>query len=74
MLVSLLGLAVDYELFIVSRMREVYAHTGNPSTAVIEGIGRTGRHYLLGDARAAVYTVCRFGKTACVGSGSRRAA
>jgi RND superfamily putative drug exporter len=39
----LFGLAIDYEVFILGRMREVYDHTGDTSTAVIEGIGRTGR-------------------------------
>ena len=39
----LFGLAIDYEVFILSRMRETYDHTGDTSTAVIEGIGRTGR-------------------------------
>jgi RND superfamily putative drug exporter len=39
----LFGLAIDYEVFILSRMREAYDLTGNTSTAVIEGIGRTGR-------------------------------
>ncbi len=39
----LFGLAIDYEVFILSRMREAYDQTGETSTAVIEGIGRTGR-------------------------------
>jgi RND superfamily putative drug exporter len=39
----LFGLAIDYEVFILSRMREAYDETGDTSTAVIEGIGRTGR-------------------------------
>jgi RND superfamily putative drug exporter len=39
----LFGLAIDYEVFILSRIREAYDQTGNTSTAVIEGIGRTGR-------------------------------
>jgi RND superfamily putative drug exporter len=39
----LFGLAIDYEVFILSRMREAYDETGNTSTAVVEGIGRTGR-------------------------------
>jgi RND superfamily putative drug exporter len=43
MFAFLFGLAIDYEVFILSRMREVYDHTGDTSTAVIEGIGRTGR-------------------------------
>jgi len=43
MFAFLFGLAIDYEVFILSRMRETYDHTGDTSTAVIEGIGRTGR-------------------------------
>jgi RND superfamily putative drug exporter len=43
MFAFLFGLAIDYEVFILSRMREVYDQTGDTSTAVIEGIGRTGR-------------------------------
>jgi putative drug exporter of the RND superfamily len=39
----LFGLAIDYEVFILSRMRETYDQTGDTSTAVIDGIGRTGR-------------------------------
>src|SRR6266498_4075620 len=39
----LFGLSMDYEVFILSRIREEYDHTGNTSTAVIIGLGRTGR-------------------------------
>jgi RND superfamily putative drug exporter len=39
----LFGLSMDYEVFILSRMREEYDRTGSTDTAVIEGIGRTGR-------------------------------
>jgi RND superfamily putative drug exporter len=39
----LFGLAIDYEVFILTRMREAYDKTRDTSTAVIEGIGRTGR-------------------------------
>ena len=39
----LFGLSMDYEVFILSRMREEYERTGDTSTAVIEGLGRTGR-------------------------------
>jgi putative drug exporter of the RND superfamily len=39
----LFGLSMDYEVFILSRMREEYDRTGSTSTAVIRGIGRTGR-------------------------------
>ena len=39
----LFGLSMDYEVFILSRMREEYDRTGSTDVAVIEGIGRTGR-------------------------------
>jgi RND superfamily putative drug exporter len=39
----LFGLAIDYEVFILARIREAYDQTRDTSTAVIEGIGRTGR-------------------------------
>ena len=39
----LFGLSMDYEVFILSRMREEYDRTGSTSAAVITGIGRTGR-------------------------------
>jgi putative drug exporter of the RND superfamily len=39
----LFGLSMDYQVFIISRMREVYDRTGSTESAVVEGIGRTGR-------------------------------
>jgi RND superfamily putative drug exporter len=39
----LFGLSMDYEVFILARMREEYDRTGSTETAVIAGIGRTGR-------------------------------
>ncbi len=39
----LFGLSMDYEVFILSRMREEYDRTGSTSAAVIGGIGHTGR-------------------------------
>ena len=39
----LFGLSMDYEVFILSRMREEYDRTGSTDTAVVRGIGRTGR-------------------------------
>ena len=39
----LFGLSMDYQVFIISRMREAYDRTGSTQTAVVEGIGRTGR-------------------------------
>jgi RND superfamily putative drug exporter len=39
----LFGLSMDYEVFILARMREEYDRTGDTNMAVITGIGRTGR-------------------------------
>jgi RND superfamily putative drug exporter len=39
----LFGLSMDYEVFILSRMREEYDRTGSTDAAVVQGIGRTGR-------------------------------
>jgi RND superfamily putative drug exporter len=39
----LFGLSMDYEVFILSRIREEYTRKGTTDAAVIEGIGRTGR-------------------------------
>ncbi|MDX6702135.1 MAG: hypothetical protein QOF26_2361 [Baekduia sp.] len=39
----LFGLSMDYEVFILARMREEYDATGDTDTAVVRGIGRTGR-------------------------------
>jgi RND superfamily putative drug exporter len=39
----LFGLSMDYEVFILSRVREEYDRTGSTNTAVVTGIGRTGR-------------------------------
>ena len=39
----LFGLSMDYEVFILSRIREAYDATGDPRHAVTEGLGRTGR-------------------------------
>jgi putative drug exporter of the RND superfamily len=39
----LFGISMDYQVFIISRMREAYDRTGSTEAAVIEGIGRTGR-------------------------------
>jgi putative drug exporter of the RND superfamily len=39
----LFGLSMDYEVFILSRIREAYDRTGSARSAVIEGLGRTGR-------------------------------
>ncbi len=39
----LFGLSMDYEVFILARMRETHDATGDTRTAVVQGIGRTGR-------------------------------
>jgi uncharacterized membrane protein YdfJ with MMPL/SSD domain len=39
----LFGLAMDYEVFLVSRMRESYVHTGNAREAIVTGYGHSGR-------------------------------
>ena len=39
----LFGVSMDYQVFIISRMREAYDRTGDTDAAVIEGVGRTGR-------------------------------
>ncbi|MGA8724084.1 MAG: MMPL family transporter [Acidimicrobiales bacterium] len=39
----LFGLSMDYEVFILTRVREEYDRTGDTNTAVTEGLGRTGR-------------------------------
>jgi RND superfamily putative drug exporter len=39
----LFGLSMDYEVFILTRMREEYDRTGSTEAAVVEGLGRTGR-------------------------------
>jgi putative drug exporter of the RND superfamily len=39
----LFGLSMDYEVFILARMREEYDSTHVTDTAVVRGIGRTGR-------------------------------
>ncbi|MGQ0625832.1 MAG: MMPL family transporter [Sporichthyaceae bacterium] len=40
--VVLFGLSMDYEVFLVSRMREEYLRTGNNTEAVAAGLARTG--------------------------------
>ena len=39
----LFGLSMDYEVFILARMREDYDATGSTDRAVIQGMARTGR-------------------------------
>jgi RND superfamily putative drug exporter len=39
----LFGLSMDYEVFILSRVREEYDASGSARSAVVNGLGRTGR-------------------------------
>jgi putative drug exporter of the RND superfamily len=39
----LYGLSMDYEVFIVTRIREERDRTGSTTTGVVQGLGRTGR-------------------------------
>jgi len=39
----LFGLSMDYEVFILTRMREAYDRNGSTDGAIVEGIGKTGR-------------------------------
>jgi uncharacterized membrane protein YdfJ with MMPL/SSD domain len=39
----LFGLAMDYEVFLVSRMREAYVHSGDARQSIITGFGQSGR-------------------------------
>ncbi|MES5820795.1 MMPL family transporter [Streptomyces sp. RG80] len=37
------GLAMDYEVFLVTRMREAYVHGASPSEAIVNGFRHSGR-------------------------------
>ena len=39
----LYGLSMDYEVFLLARMREEYDATGSTDTAIVQGLGRVGR-------------------------------
>jgi RND superfamily putative drug exporter len=43
MIAILFGLAMDYEVFLVSRMREEYVHTGRARDATINGFAASAR-------------------------------
>ena len=43
MFAVLFGLSMDYEVFLVSRMREAWLRTGNNHRAILEGLAGTGR-------------------------------
>ena len=50
MFAILFGLSMDYEVFLLSRVREEYLRTGDNTRAVIEGIAGTGRVITVGRA------------------------
>ncbi|MEU7137018.1 MMPL family transporter [Streptomyces sp. NPDC046261] len=50
------GLALDYEIFLLSRVREHYGLTGDNRRAVVEGVARTGRLVTTGALAVAVVT------------------
>jgi RND superfamily putative drug exporter len=37
------GLSMDYEVFLISRIKEEYDHTGDNTGAVVAGLEKTGR-------------------------------
>jgi RND superfamily putative drug exporter len=39
----LFGLAMDYEVFLVSRMREAFVHTGNARRSIVDGYAQSAR-------------------------------
>jgi putative drug exporter of the RND superfamily len=39
----LYGLSMDYEVFLLARMREEYDGTGSTAAAIVQGLGRVGR-------------------------------
>jgi RND superfamily putative drug exporter len=43
MIAILFGLAMDYEVFLVSRMREAYVHGADPTTAVRDGFAASAK-------------------------------
>jgi RND superfamily putative drug exporter len=43
MFAVLFGLSMDYEVFLVSRMREAWTRTGDNHRAIVEGLAGTGR-------------------------------
>jgi RND superfamily putative drug exporter len=51
------GLSMDYEVFLLSRVREEYERTGDNSLAVADGLAATGRVI----SAAALIMICVFG-------------
>lgn len=50
------GVAIDYEIFLLSRVREHYLLTGDNRRSVVEGVARTGRLVTTGALAVAVVT------------------
>jgi RND superfamily putative drug exporter len=55
MFALLFGLSMDYEVFLLSRIREEYQRTGDNASAVASGIAQTGR--VISAAAAIMVTV-----------------
>ncbi len=53
----LFGLSMDYEVFLLTRIREEYDHTGDNAKAVADGLAATGRVI----TAAAAIMICVFG-------------
>ena len=53
----LFGLSMDYEVFLLSRIREEWRRTGDPSTSVADGLAKTARVVTAG----AAIMICVFG-------------
>ncbi|WEB45108.1 MMPL family transporter [Streptomyces yunnanensis] len=51
------GLSMDYEVFLLSRIKEVYAETGDNTLAVAIGLERTGRLFSAAAALVAVVMI-----------------
>jgi RND superfamily putative drug exporter len=43
MFTALFGLSMDYEVFLLSRVREAWLRTGDAKAAVVQGVNATGR-------------------------------
>jgi putative drug exporter of the RND superfamily len=55
----LFGLSMDYQVFLLSRIHERYTQTGDPSDAVVVGVGSTAR-IITGAALIIVAVFCGF--------------
>jgi putative drug exporter of the RND superfamily len=56
MFALIFGLSMDYEVFLLSRVREEYLRTGDPHESVVKGIGSTARLI----TSAALIMICVF--------------